>query len=138
MGNARPPRSTFRRKMHGVAVAGILAAAGRATMAASAHAGVVAAAAYAYDLNVNLTITQPLLPTVTVAFGPVNLVTASGPSSSSSSTIPVFGPLGPILSYHSLSASAATSFVPGGAGTADAAASIGSFAISLFPILTFA
>ncbi|HVC63763.1 MAG TPA: hypothetical protein VND19_25770 [Acetobacteraceae bacterium] len=83
--------------MRGVAVAGILAAAGLATMTARAHAGVVAAAAYAYDLNVNLTITQPLLPTVTVAFGPVNLVTASGPSSSSSSTIPVFGPLAHLI-----------------------------------------
>lgn len=136
MGNSRRLRHAFRRGMRNIAVAGTVAAAGLATMADSARAGVVAAGAYAFDLNVSLTITQPPFAPTTVAFGPVNLVTASGVASSSSFTIPVFGPLGPIFSYNALSSSASTSFTPGGNGSATATASTGSFLVSLFPILT--
>jgi len=138
VGKTRLPHCAFRRKMRSFAIAGIAAAAGLTTIAATAHAGVVAAGAYAFDLDVSLTITQPPFAPRTIAFGPVNLVTASGPSSSSSFTIPVFGPLGPIFSYHALSSSASTSFTPGGNGNATATASTGSFLVSLFPILTFA
>src|SRR5262245_581636 len=98
-----------------------------------AGAATIAARSYAFDLDINLTITQPGFAPISIVTGPLNLVSAAGPAGSATNSILSFSfpPFVPVFTADALTSTATTSFVPGGPGTAFAEASIGRFAFSL-------
>ena len=102
-------------------------------LADRADAATIAASSYAFDLDINLTITQPGLGPISIVTGPLNLVSAAGPAGAATNSILSFSfpPFVPVLTADALTSTASTSFVPGGTGNALAQASIGSFSFSL-------
>jgi hypothetical protein len=102
-------------------------------LADRAGAATIAAGSYAFDLDINLTITQPGFAPISIVTGPLNLVSAAGPAGTATNSIlsysfPAFVP---VFTADAHTSTATTSFVPGGPGTAFAEASIGRFAFSL-------
>jgi hypothetical protein len=96
---------------------------------------VIAASAAAFPLDVNLTITPPIGPTIPITtFGPIFVAATSGPAGTASNGLLNFS-IPPFVSVGVLSANAATSFVPLGPGSAHADSSVGSMSFSI-PLLS--
>ena len=100
--------------------------------AVSAQAGVIAASASGYPLDINLTVTTPLGGTIPFTTGgPIFVAATSGPAGTASNGALSYSlPFG-VLSVSALSANATTSFVPSGFGSANADSSIGSMSFSI-------
>lgn len=73
-------------------------------LADRADAATIAASSYAFDLDVNLTITQPGLGPISIVTGPLNLVSAAGSAGAATNSILSFSfpPFVPVLTADAL------------------------------------
>jgi hypothetical protein len=82
-----------------------------------ARGGVIAAGASAFNLDINLTITQSPFRPRTIGIGPVNFVAASGPAGAASRSVIKLS-IPPFFSVDHLTSTGNTTFVPLGPGNA--------------------